>query len=568
MTTMAATRKTGSTDTRQLGMHQGRVLVDQLADKYHTLLLAVVEMAQNAIDANATTIFVGINQRNSSVVVLDDGDGIDDQKFEDALTSVGQSVKAKGSLGRFGLGMIAPLNKCREFQIISQPRSTPHVRLWTFVGAKIREQKNSPEIPTKLLPKMPNIPAPFNRLAGRFDVTWRTYIKLTGVTKDRTISVVDIDELAQHVQTKLGRGMQRNDTHVHVAILNDQDKLSEMQVDPLKYTGQPLPVVAFEEDPCGRVEFHLFRAPLTENQRKGQVQVLRLSDNRPISWSEFAFQALGSRWLKEEPIKAAFEAVGSGYFEGSVQGEHLELDSEGSKFVMNDALRAMYIAIYRWYSEHGKQYFENAREQREDERYRDLGQKSLLRLYTFLDSHPAFISVTPELEGVASRGPLGAKELDPEAEDPPEEEPGQKGETPRKKKRRVVAKHPDEDEPDETSEEPARKPSYRGKGTQRGHHTRLNFAYDRVPGKPELYWLDRTTGTIVFNISHPLWESCDETSGKRTTRHDRQVMTLQEYVAMRLIELLKLYPDEEDFEAHRWELDEHLTRYVPLFILR
>jgi hypothetical protein len=559
MTTMTATRG----KQHRLGMHQGRVLVDQLADRYHTLLLTMVEMAQNAIDANATSIFVGINQKTGSVVVLDDGDGIDEQKFGEALMSVGQSVKAKGSLGRFGLGMISPLNKCKWFRIVSQPRGSRQTREWKFVGADIRKQSDAPEIPSRLLPKMPAIPMPFGELVKHIGATWRTFIQLTEVTKDRTISVVDIEELAQQIQVKLGRGMRKHDAKVYLAIVDGEGTLTTKEVDPLEYRGQPFKVVPYDLAPCGHIEFRLFRAPKSDKGQGAGVQVLRLNDNRAISWSEFQFQAFGSGWGREESVKAAFKALGSGYFNGSIQGEHLELDSEGSKFVMNDAVRALYIAIDQWYIEHGKALYEEATEERREERYRQLGERSLAHLYQLLEDNAAFATITPELSATSASAPFESEET--------EEDEGGKTKTadaeakPRRK--RVVAKHPGNSSGGSGSNRPPAREPQASASTQKGR-AKLNFAYDMLPGEPELWTFDPTTATLVFNIRHPVWEQCDETGGKRSAKHDRQIMHLQEWVAIEVLSLLARHPEPDDFHAERWRMDEAAPRYAVAFILR
>jgi hypothetical protein len=517
-----------------LGLHEGKVLVDRLANTYNSVMLAVVEAAQNAIDADAEQIFIGIDQKMSRVVVLDDGYGIDTEKFKEALNSVGNGVKEKGSLGRFGLGMISPINKCREYRLVSQPRGTNVTRQWRFVGEKIRQQHKFDGVPTRLLPKMPDIPVPFKPLAC--GTKWRTMALLVDVTKDRTIGAADIEELSMHIRSKLGRGMRRKETTVRVVIRDETGKISQADVDPLKYTGAPLEEVVVTEDLAGKVAFHLYRAP----KRGGMgVHILQAGDNSAISWREFYVQAMGSTWLKESVVKEAFDALSSGFFEGDIQVENIELDAERKKFVMNDALRASYIAIVQWFHEYGQKEYLNEKEARKEARYERLGEESLASLYALLDDDPSFSSITPQLT----------------ASSPKRDTKPKTGE-----KRRVVARHP--------ANRPAVKRASRDPQSQgQSARTRLQFAYEMLPNSLNLWEFDSAAATLVFNIRHPLWAKCDETNGKHTSKHDRQIRHLQEWVALKVLQLLARHPETSDFEVERWSVDEEARLYVAAFIL-
>lgn len=546
---------------KSLRTHQGRVLVDLVADKYHSLTQALVEMAQNGIDAQAERIFIGIDLASSRIIVLDDGTGITEDKFDEALVNVGNSIKHdEGSIGRFGLGLIAPLNKCREYRVISRPLGTGQVLEWLMIGEEIRKQYD-PEIEMKVLEKAPLVHPAFRELAGTLVHHWRTMILITDITMDRTIGAVEINELARQIRTKLGRGMRRQGTRIYLALIDQKGATPQQkQVDTLDYTGEPLAVAVYDEPECGKVVFRLYRAPKQGKARRGEVHVLRYGDVAAVAWPTFYIQAVGSRWLaKDNPtIKEAFDALGSGEFEGEIQIEHAVLDPDREKFVMNDALRYTYMVIEQWWVAHGKKLFENVREERQDERYVELGEQVLDELYRHLMTNAAFVEIAPHLFGGMSAE--GVEEPEPEHDSEPEEKTG--GRKPSRSRRRAVAKPPGDRDDDESQSTPRDPSEPEGRAPMR-----LRFAYDRVPGQTELWKLDRPEVTIVFNISHPEWERCDESGGKRTARHDRQVMHLQKIVALRVCEHWADYPDPEDFEAMRYRLDEHIPRYVTAFIL-
>lgn len=107
----------------RLDFHHGEVLL-KLSDTYPTLSRSILEMIQNALDALAAHVYVRIDLKRHEAVIMDDGEGITPEKFAEALASVGKSVKSrKSKLGRFGLGLISPLKKVREYTITSFPAS-------------------------------------------------------------------------------------------------------------------------------------------------------------------------------------------------------------------------------------------------------------------------------------------------------------------------------------------------------------------------------------------------------------------------------------------------------------
>lgn len=537
--------------THRLGLHHGQVLW-RLANTYNTLLLTIVEAIQNAIDADAQTVFVGIDRRQAQVIVLDDGTGVTEDKFRQALLSVGQGIKKKGSLGRFGLGLISPLNKCERFVFTSMPLGTQTANQWTFVGADIKEQHEEVEIPFRSLRGLPVIPKSFKAQVQVCGVQWRTMVHLTGVTQDRAISVVDADELGANIRRKLGPEMRRKGTTVHVAIFDESGSPSTLEIDPIGYAGEPLELVTIEEKHCGRVVFELYRAPKTGGQRRGEVDVMQEDDNYPIQWSEFTIQALGTRWLTETAVKEAFDALGSGFFEGVIRIQNVELAPERTKFVLNDALKASYIAIYLWFRDHGRKQYENEREARREQRYQELGEKSLRRIYDILESDPAFAGLQPSL---VTEAPI------PNLRRKPEKDEAKADET---KRKRIIARHPDDEEGRPTRE---RKPREKIHAETEPQRAPLRYGYETMPGSDRLFEVDFSAATIVFNTRHPVWEMLDETGGKRTTRHDRQIMHLQEFTTLEILVLLAQTTDPDEFEDRRWSIDQRIKLYAKMFIL-
>ncbi|HSX06711.1 MAG TPA: ATP-binding protein [Candidatus Saccharimonadia bacterium] len=537
---------------KRLRPHIGQALF-RLANEYPTLTLTVVETVQNAIDASARTVYVGIDTQRRLVVTLDDGDGVTEDRFQEALDSVCQGVKRAGSLGRFGLGLISPLNKCDRFIFASQP-DTPtgkrgNANVWTFIGAEIKAQQYDVDVPYEERRTLPEIPRQFVESASRHYAAWRTMVRIEGVTTDRVISTVDLDDLEHLIRSKLEIGMRDKGTTVHLVKLGaGSELLDKRDIDPEDYTGEPLEVVRHTGEACGPVTFELYRARKTGGQRRGQVRIMRTGDNSPITWREFYTQALGSKKLQH--VKEAFDALGSGYFEGMVYAENIELESRRTVFQLGEALDGLYVAIYAWYLNRGKALYEDEHEARREQRYQELGERSLAKFMERFATNPTFAAMAHRLMGIL---PEGVTDL---PGSPPENKSGERSGNeakPRTKRQPVIA-----NPPKQTGDDGRRAPH-----PQVG----LRFAYELLEGSSRLWEFDVEAGVLTFNVRHPIWTRLDETNGKHTPKHDGQIMHLQEWLALKLL-LALTHHDESgfDLEFARGAIDDEVKPYVDLII--
>lgn len=396
--------------TSEIDFHKGEVL-HKLSNTYRYLPLTLIEGAQNAIDAGADRIMLCIDLKRRTVLMVDNGEGTTKSKFDQALASVGKGVKSADKLGRFGLGLISPLNKCARFHFISAYPGRRKAMKWTFVQADIRSQHSSLAIPYTELDAVPELPSRFKQYAYEdFDVQWRTRVEMIGVTRDKVISVVDLDGLEQQIRTKLGPAMRTNKVCIRVVLIDDNDKHLSRDITPTSYSGEPLDVVSYVSDDSGMVEFQLFRAAKHGSKRTGQISVMAAGDNYPITWAEFMKQARGRNMA--DIFGDSFKVLSSGYFEGIITCENIELHPERTKFEYNDALESLYLIIDQWYTECGQAHYQLEEEQSQEARYQETALKAADRLREFL-GHQDHSRLWSGLLSVVKFGRLGEGHLDP-----------------------------------------------------------------------------------------------------------------------------------------------------------
>ena len=548
----------------RVGVNIGQNLV-HLANFYPTLTLTVAEAVQNATDAGAKAIFVGVDTRRRTVIVLDDGSGATEAQFMEVLQSVCKGIKPPGSIGRFGIGLWSPLNRCTSYTFASQPdgpQGAPEVaNVWTFNCAAIKATEKDLDIECVEQSALPPIPRQFVGPAGECSATWRTMLQLNEVTTERMVGTVDFGDLERQIR-KFETALRANGTVVYLVSLDTKGEvLQRRKVEAEDFTGEPLAVFTHKGEACGTVTFALLRARKVAGQRGGKVRFRRTGDPAHIPWDDFYKQANGRQRSKnvkeafdENGLKQAFDALRSGYFEGTISADGIELDPRRNVFLMGDALNGLYVAILAWYIKRGKALYEDEHELRREQRYEALAQQSLARVLEKFGTSSTFAAMAHRLFGVLPVGAASDDEGQPDKPDRPERQkrrPQQESQDPRPKRKRIVVRPPRRD--------PAATPYLR---------PTLQFAYELLGANEHLWEFDAESGVLTFNILHPIWRKVDETDGKHTPRNDNMVMALQEWLVFELLTIMT-HHEEPGFSfesAHRWLDDEKVDGYVDLFV--
>jgi len=527
----------------------GQVLC-RLSETYPGLFKAAIEAVQNGIDAGATVVYVGIDQVKHRVAVCDNGSGITPDKFQEALGSIGHSVKdhKPGTLGRFGLGLVAPVTKCQTMQVISTVSRQTH--RWIFNQVDIREQASELHIPYSLVPDgLPALPEPFEHAHQEArpnrrgpGIRFRTMVLMDKVTRDRTVSAVDIDELAHDIRIKLGGGMKEGTT-VFIKLREADGTVKTTRVDPQVYSGHPLAPFSVIDKDAGTVTLTLYRAKApTNGARRGEVKVAEADAPDAISWNEFCRQARMAA-SGDAMLTAALEALGSGYFEGEVTASRVKLHPDRKKFEYNDALIGLLAVISHWFDTVGKAFVDQERELRTNERYSRLGQQSLDNLLAKLQQNPRLSQLFDSLSAVLPRA--ARPDQSPSKPRQPREPAGE---------RRPVVARPRQQSSQDGSQ-PAKAPAF------------LSFVYDIIDG-PQVWQYNPMTAQLTLNVSHPLWVRMDDTNGRHLVKNDRYILMFQDWLAMEVLHLLATQPTPDELEDGLKRIHGKTEMAVELLVIR
>lgn len=536
----------------QVNFNQGEALL-RIAATYPTIFEVVMEGIQNAIDVNATRIDIFWDRQRRAITITDNGDGVSREDFERALGSVCSSVKQQGKLGRYGIGLISPLGKCESFTFTSCPRTTTiGYTEWRFVSNDIRNQADR-----IVVPHTPRPNYQYSRQKSgngkKNNVPWRTKISIQGYTQDRIIArLKDMNALADGILDRYSAAMRRHDVKVSIRLINDdgtEEKREEISAK--KFAGKRLDEVKSSDNDAGDIVFRLFLARKTTKGFAGKVLVGELRDDFRFGFDLFCRNA--SEYLSNEVM----QALRSGIFEGEILASRIKLHPNRRSFEQNEAFVGFCIAIDSWYAAHGKQHMKQVQEARSDQRYQDLGLRSLQTIAEML-KNPAFAAVANVLN-TFSQGSVGEGHTKPaRSEQTGIQKDGSVSTSGGKRSGASADTSVSRDRAEPVQEKKGHNPfTVAGPKGDRRTMVRsgsmgLQFSHIAMEGSDKLWELDVNHGILHFNIRHPLWVSCEDS--------DRQVMQLQELIA---IQALTLHGMPEDWqETSRIALDEVLNPFV------
>ena len=97
--------------------------------------IAIADLVDNSLDANATNIGVNINfdsKKEVSIIIIDDGVGMDEETLGQALRLGSITHRnIESDLGRFGLGMVtASISIAKRIEVYTKQKDKPMLNPW------------------------------------------------------------------------------------------------------------------------------------------------------------------------------------------------------------------------------------------------------------------------------------------------------------------------------------------------------------------------------------------------------------------------------------------------------
>ncbi|QLJ00195.1 ATP-binding protein [Streptomyces sp. NEAU-sy36] len=213
--------------------------VQSLTHQGYGFEAAIADLIDNSIDAGASKVVVSFLRdanRLLSLLVIDDGHGMDEAGLDVAMTVGGQASYAASALGHFGAGLkAASLSHADALTVISRTRRSPSAgRRWRTSAA---EADFSCDI----------VDARYCQdLVDRYDgiiewhgtiVRWdgvRAFDTVTSGQADRFLNEA-IEKLETHLGLYLHRFLSQDDFHIDIVVedVNTREELDHRGIEPI-----------------------------------------------------------------------------------------------------------------------------------------------------------------------------------------------------------------------------------------------------------------------------------------------------------------------------------------------
>ncbi|MCL7381389.1 ATP-binding protein [Streptomyces sp. 35G-GA-8] len=221
--------------------------VESLTHQGYGFEAAIADLVDNSIDAGARNVVVSFlrdSDRLVSLLVIDDGHGMNDEALDTAMTVGGREGYAATALGHFGAGLkAASLSHSQSLTVVSRTKRSPAAgRRWLTSHAQADFTCDIVD------------PAYCRELVDRYDgviewqgtvVRWdqvRAFETVTSGQADRFLNDA-IEKLETHLGLYLHRFLAREGFHVDIVVqdVRTREELDHRGVEPIDPFGYRIP---------------------------------------------------------------------------------------------------------------------------------------------------------------------------------------------------------------------------------------------------------------------------------------------------------------------------------------
>jgi hypothetical protein len=198
--------------------------MEALSSQGYGFEAAIADLVDNSIDAGAANVVIHFLRDGGqlvSLVIVDDGQGMNEDELDVAMTVGGRRGYAKGSLGMFGTGLkSASLSHAESVTVVSRTKRTrPVGRRWLMEHAKKGFQCDiiDPDFAQDFVDFYQGRPIGFQGTIVRWDGV-KDFPKLGGGGQTDRYLHRTVNKLALHLGLYLHRFLARDDFHITISV--------------------------------------------------------------------------------------------------------------------------------------------------------------------------------------------------------------------------------------------------------------------------------------------------------------------------------------------------------------
>ena len=218
----------GQVSTIPIGFHGGNILL-YISQLYSHPTDAIRECVQNAIDKRAKHIRIQIDCLQSTIHVIDDGDGADLGEITAKFNAIGKSLKLADpeAIGEKGIGNLAGIAIAEVFELVTRDtKSSDPFRIYTLDRDKVRG-KPSAELVTEVFPA--------GIIMKGLGFTPSAVVRLRGVNAMALKRLRDIEAVTRCLADAFSGKIRAQNIDVRVNYRDLQNRRSERRVAPISF---------------------------------------------------------------------------------------------------------------------------------------------------------------------------------------------------------------------------------------------------------------------------------------------------------------------------------------------
>lgn len=222
--------------------------MEALASQGYGFEAAIADLVDNSIDAGAKDVvihFLRDADRLVSLLIIDDGSGMDEETLDIAMTIGARRGYRKGSLGMFGTGLkSASLSHAGSVTVASRTKRTQPVgRKWSMANALHGFECDivDPKYAQTLIDRYFQMPIEWHGTVVRWDEV-KDFPQYGGATQTDRYLTRTINRLGLHLGLQLHRFLERDDFNITIAVedVHTGAQYLNYGVEPLDPFGYPV----------------------------------------------------------------------------------------------------------------------------------------------------------------------------------------------------------------------------------------------------------------------------------------------------------------------------------------
>ena len=296
-------------------------LIESIRSIGYNFNSALADIVDNSISAHATNIQINLVQSIPAIVIIDDGDGMDENELDIAMDLGSKNPNEERTaqdLGRFGLGLkSASFSQCRKLTVTSLKNEMLNSMTWDLKEVELQNDWVIGINEKEQLNKLPYIDNLMKSKHGTI-VQWEDFDRIKNSNGDLGTTLNNhLLEAYEYLALVFHKFIEANAVKISINgnELEKRDPFLSYRNDTQKFKSEPIPIINSKNQQC-IVEVKPYILPYAKNISPEDYKIMGGKDNmrnqqgfyvyrnnRLIEWGTWLHMTVGNELYKNARIE-------------------------------------------------------------------------------------------------------------------------------------------------------------------------------------------------------------------------------------------------------------------------